>query len=444
MQLKRYKSKDYRKIGIGVLVGICIGLLTGIFLYHSFASFETNTTIPFMNGNIEDLGDVYFAYYIDNTLVSEMPKQNTGYIFDEEKSNCTNNARATWNYSEWFPEVRDLTKPRTKCTLYFKKTKTVNTVLGELEVYEYTPDFSISACDDETCGTHEKGIFAIADSDGTSYYYRGSVDNNYFQFANLWWRVVRVNGDGTVRLIYDGTTPHKNGESSTDRQYGTSQFNTANNDNMYVGYMYTSGQANGLGTSSTIKQANDAFYDAKLASYASYIDTNAGFCGDRSTLNLQSGVGTGNVTTYNKGYLRVVESDPSLACENASDLYTVSSSTKGNKALTKPVGLLTADEALLAGVGGGVFDGNYNHQPGNPNGYLTTGNYFWTMTPAGGYHPFGVTGWRSYGFFVNTSGFIDDHSATDALGLRPVINIKKDITISGNGTIANPYKIVEN
>ena len=444
MQLKRYKPKDYRKIGIGVLVGICIGLLAGIFLYHSFATFQTNTTIPFMNGNIEDLGDVYFAYYIDNTLVSEMPKQNTGYIFDEEKSNCTNNARATWNYSEWFPEVRDLTKPRTKCTLYFKKTKTVNTVLGELEVYEYTPDFSISACDDETCGTHEKGIYETTDEDGITYYYRGSVENNYFYFANLWWRVVRINGDGTIRLIYDGTTAHVNGESSADRQYETSQFNQKYDDNMYVGYMYTSGEAHGLSTSSTIKQANDAFYDVKLASYASYIDTNAGFCGDRSTLNLQSGVGTGAITTYNKGYLRVVESDPSLACENASDLYTLTSSTKGNKALTKPVGLLTADEALLAGVAGGVFDGAYNHQLTNTNGYLATGNHFWTMTPLGGYNPFGDSYWRSNIFGVHPSGTIDDYDTNYSFGIRPVINIRRDVSISGNGTIANPYKIVEN
>ena len=444
MQLKRYKSKDYRKIGIGVLVGICIGLLTGIFLYHSFASFETNTTIPFMNGNIEDLGDVYFAYYIDNTLVSEMPKQNTGYIFDEEKSNCTNNARATWNYSEWFPEVRDLTKPRTKCTLYFKKTKTVNTVLGELEVYEYTPDFSISACDDETCGTHEKGIYETTDEDGITYYYRGSVENNYFYFANLWWRVVRINGDGTIRLIYDGTTAHANGESSTDRQYETSQFNQKYDDNMYAGYMYTSGEVHGLSTSSTIKQANDAFYDAKLASYASYIDTNAGFCGDRSTLNLQSGVGTGAITTYNKGYLRVVESDPSLACENASDLYTLASSTKGNKALTHPIGLITVDEVLLSGTGGGVFDGTYNHQPTNIDGYLTIGNTFWTMTPAGGYVPFDYAIWVPEIFHVTVYGHIDDNYSTYTYGLRPVINIRSDVTISGNGTIDNPYQIAEN
>ena len=445
MKLEKFKNRSGKKVGIAVFTVVCIGLIAGVFFFSSYASFQTNDTIPFMNGDVIDPGDIYFAYYVDDKITRDLPERNSGYTLDTSASTCTNGVVPSWDNASW-KFVGDYSgytneNSRTRCNLYFVKEKTVDTVLGTLTVNSYTPDFSKSACDSETCGSHEKGIFAIADSDGTSYYYRGSVDNNYFQFANLWWRVVRINGDGTVRLIYDGTTPHANGESSTDRQYGTSQFNSNSNDNMYVGYMYTSGQANGLGTSSTIKQANDAFYDAKLASYASYIDTNAGFCGDRSTLNLQSGVGTGKVTTYNKGYLRVVESDPSLACENASDLYTVSSSTKGNKALTKPVGLLTADEALLAGVGGGVFDGNYNHQPTNPNGYLTTGNYFWTMTPAGGYNPLGFTYWSSYVFHVNPSGLIDDYSTTITYGLRPVINIRSDVTISGNGTIDNPYKL---
>ena len=175
-----------------------------------------------MHGTVQDLGDVYFAYYVDDELTSEMPLQNSGYVFDEEKSSCTNNAHVTWNYNEWFPEVRNLTKTRTKCTLYFEKTKKVNTILGELEVYDYTPDFTKSACDEETCESHEKGIFETTDANGTSYYYRGSVENNYVYFANRYWRIIRINGDGTIRIIYDGTVAHDNGEVSDDRQIGTS------------------------------------------------------------------------------------------------------------------------------------------------------------------------------------------------------------------------------
>ena len=332
MKLEKFKNRSGKKVGIAIFTVVCFSLIAGVFFFSSYASFQTNDTIPFMNGDVEDPGDIYFAYYVDDKITWDLPERNSGYTLDTSASTCTNGVIPSWDNANW-KFVGDYSgytneNSRTRCNLYFVKEKTVDTVLGTLTVNSYTPDFSKSACDSETCGSHEKGIFAIADSDGTSYYYRGSVDNNYFQFANLWWRVVRVNGDGTVRLIYDGTTPHTNGESSTDRHYGTSQFNTANNDNMYVGYMYTSGQANGLGTSSTIKQANDAFYDAKLASYASYIDTNAGFCGDRSTLNLQSGVGTGKVTTYNKGYIRVASSQPNLICENSRDYYTISSSSK--------------------------------------------------------------------------------------------------------------------
>ena len=82
------------------------------------------------------------------------------------------------------------------------------------------------------------GMYADEDNDGKTYYYRGSVSSNYVKFAGFYWRVIRVNGDGTVRMIYDGTTPHANGESSSDRQIGKSQFNSYNNDNTYVGYMY--------------------------------------------------------------------------------------------------------------------------------------------------------------------------------------------------------------
>ena len=86
--------------------------------------------------------------------------------------------------------------------------------------------------------TSAVGMYADNDDAGKTYYYRGSVAGNYVKFAGYYWRVIRVNGDGTVRLIYDGTTPHDNGESSSNRQVGTQAFNGYVNDNTYVGYMY--------------------------------------------------------------------------------------------------------------------------------------------------------------------------------------------------------------
>ena len=403
-----------------------------------------------MEGTIQNPGDIYFSYYIDGVASQNAPLQNTEYTLDESSSNCTNGVIPSWNHSTWefqgnYSNYNSSDGNSVKCNLYFIKNQTVSTALGELSVYPYTPDFTKSACDDATCESHEKGIYAMTTDTGTTYYYRGSVENNYLQFAGYWWRIIRINEDGSIRIIYDGTTHHTNGQSSTDRYYGTSQFNTSSASNEYVGYMYTLGEAHGLGSSSVIKQVNDSFYEAHLRDYAEYIDTESGFCGDRSTLNLQSGVGTGSVTTYYIGYLRVTTSNPDLNCENVNDLYTVSGSSKGNKALTYPIGLITVDETILAGHAGGVFDGSYNGgQTSSPNAYLTIGSIFWTMTPVGSYNSFGDTKQFDYMFGVSDKGWNDDFVISNERALRPTINLKSTVNITGSGTISDPYKLSVN
>ena len=447
MKLEGFKENTKKKIIVISFAVLCLLLIAGVYLYTSYAFYEETKNFNVINGSVEDPGDLYFAYYVDGKVSRTMPSRNTGYTLDTTNSSCDNGVTVDWDYSKWkaniyYENYSATDKTRTKCILYFNKTaKTVSTALGKIEVNSYTPDLTKSACDTSSCESHEKGIFSTTDADGTSYYYRGAVENNYLKFAGYYWRVVRINGNGSIRIIYDGTSAHSNGESSTDRQYGTSQFNTAYNNNMYVGYMYTSGEAHGTGTSSAIKTNVDKFYTDKLASYASKLDTNAGFCGDRSNLNLQSGVGTGTVITYNKGYLRVEESTPTLTCENASDYYTVSSASSGNKKLSYPIGLITADEVMLAGHAGGVFDGSYNHMKSNNGSYLVTGNAFWTMTPAGGYNPFGVPGWDASVFDVYSSGDVDDGNTDNAYGLRPVVNLKSGVTITGSGTKTDPYVV---
>ena len=444
MQLKKFKKLNYRNNLIIVIFILLIIVLASVYLYKTYAIFTSNKQFNVINGTVGDPGDIYFAYYVDGNITNSLPRQNTGYKLDTKKSTCTNGVVPGWDYTNWkftadytLYNATDYT--RTRCTLYFVNEKIVSTVLGDLTVNSYTPDFSKSACDDSTCESHEKGIYETQDDDGACYYYRGSVENNYVKFAGYYWRIIRINGNGSIRIIYDGTIAHDNGETSEDRMYGISQFNPDNNDNMYVGYMYTSGNAHGLGTSSTIKAANDKFYTTKLSSYINYLDINSGFCGERSTLNNQSGVGTGTVPTYYKAYLRVSTSTPSLKCESASDYYTVSSASSGNKALTYPIGLITADEAIFAGHGGGLFNGYYNYQKSSPSAYLTIGQHFWTMTPSGYYTPFGSTAWSLYVFAVNMTGYVDDGNVYDSNGLRPVINLKNTLKFTGDGTKNNPY-----
>ena len=118
----------------------------------------------------------------------------------------------------------------------------------------------------------------------------------------------------------------------------------------------------------------------------------------------------------------------------------MSGSNQGNGTLTYPIGLITADEVLLSGTSGGAFDGSYNYQKETPDSYLTTGNSYWTMTPAGYYNPFGVAYWGAHLFHMYPSGNFDDSNANNTYALRPVINIRSDVTVSGDGTIDAPYE----
>ena len=91
-----------------------------------------------------------------------------------------------------------------------------------------TPDFSKTATTDE-------GLFMAEDDEGESYYYRGAVKNNYVSFAGFIWRIIRRNGDGSIRMIYSGKTTSDTGEATS---IGNSQFNSKYWDPAYVGYKY--------------------------------------------------------------------------------------------------------------------------------------------------------------------------------------------------------------
>ena len=193
MPLKKFKIKN-TKLFASLLAFFFIGLFAGYIVFSkSYAYYEEKKDFNIINGTVEEAGDIYFAYYIDGIISRNMPLQNTGYILDVEKSNCNNGVIPSWDNAGWkfvgdYHNYNATDNLRTKCTLYFNKTaKTVKTVLGNIEVNSYTPDFTKSACDDSTCESHEKGIFETTDYDGNpTYYYRGSVENNYVKFAGYY------------------------------------------------------------------------------------------------------------------------------------------------------------------------------------------------------------------------------------------------------------------
>ncbi len=383
-----------------------------------------------INNNIDGL-----AFYVQSEEGSEeytsadtIPSKNDGYIFKEAV--CNDNTTVTFNDYTWSLNVSNMENGRVRCKLYFDIDDAIarKYILSQNTVNEGTPDFSESA-------TTNEGIFTAEDDYGTSYYYRGDVDNNYFYFAGYYWRIIRINGDGTLRLIYQGTSASSTGD---DANIFSSSWTDNQNDNAYVGYMYGSSGASTYSethsnTNSSIMKNNlENWYDENLVTYEEYI-ADTGFCGDRS---LTSGTGIGTSTTYYGAYGRLVNSkEPSLKCTNENDLYTTGNSNIGNKSLTNPIGLITADEVSMAG---GVSSGTSGTS--NTSYYLYTGSNYKIMSPYGYFNDGGTT--RAVLFGVDTTGVLRRFSnTTSAHGARPVINIKKDVELEGNGTSNAPYKI---
>ena len=305
----------------------------------------------------------------------------------------------------------------------------------ELTESSGTPDFSKTSCS-SGCGESTVGIYKTKDDFGDTYYFRGDVENNYVYFAGFYWRIIRINGDGSVRMIYDGTSAHDNGESSTDRRTERNAFNKIFTGNTYVGYMYgASGASTYEAThtntnSSTIKETLDTWYtnNIKNTTNEQYI-VDAIYCNDREVSTADTnytGDGSGTTKTAYKALERLqTNKTPTLQCNQVNDRFTketIINGVEGNGALNYPIGLITADEVAYAGT-------KYNTN--NSKYYLYTGHYFWTMSPI----------YFSDSIAKEFENNISAGNVNTVSGVRPVISLSSSALKSGTGTKNDPFRL---
>ncbi len=280
----------------------------------------------------------------------------------------------------------------------------------------------------------DKGLYQAADDYGTTYYYRGNVKNNIVQFAGFYWQIVRINGDGSIRLMYDGTVKNATGG---DQTIGNSQFNSKYNNPAYVGYMYgnpdgtTFDEVHNNTNNSIIKTAVDNWYKTNIVDkgFSSNVSNAVGFCGDR-TLRSGDGVST-TQNSYFSSYKRLENNTPQFTCPELSrDLYTTAASSIGNKALTYPVGLITYDELVYAGM---------DNRHTNKLSWAYSTQHYWTMSPSS----FDATLGYAIEWFLNSAGNLTPWWGVGShLGARPVINLKSDTLITGGiGTSSDPFVV---
>jgi len=382
----------------------------------------------------------------------------TEYTFDETTKKYTLSGTLTLAKTT---ECRNGTKTCGKYTL-----KNTSSTYSSTTLYEVT-DWNSSRGTDwvisntieyvnafgKITNSSESGLYKTQDDLGDSYYFRGNVTNNYVQFGSyaansevngttyaeetpMYWRIVRINGDGTIRLVYDGTKKVENGILHTS-VIGDSEYNSEVYDKKHIGYTYDDG--NGNQVDSLIKGALDTWYDTHLeVTYGDKIADSI-FCNDRSEASYaysdenHSPITDPNqaeyIDIYYGAYKRLrTYKVPSLKCPNKSDRYTVSDTTNGNGLLSNPVGLITADEEVFAG--NAAFKKNTDYYLYNGFSYWTSSSSDWEDNAAC------VVVW-----YVN-NGFLGGEYIDNELGVRPVINLKADVKFTGDGTIDSPYKIV--
>ncbi len=339
------------------------------------------------------------------------------------------------------------------------------------------------------------GLYKTEDGDGDSYYFRGKVENNYVQLGinkedaylylvgqgkenettyssyedaknrcnnnynsdynygsaeaciqdiqtevmqtsgqSILWRIVRINGDGTIRLV-------------TDNPISVLQFNETGSGYQYVGYTYNNNEpctndnpcstyyngsnwtsSENMGTSSTIKEYLEDWYNTTLKNYDDKIALTK-YCNDTSYDS-----GSENNAVYYGPYKRIMtDSQPSLQCPDPTKQDGNEKRNYGGIYKLK-IGLLTVDEVNYAGLAyaSNATGDNYllNYLKNNNKFYW----YMWTMSPSYASSSY------AYEFYGFDSGDIDktNVSYNDHV-VRPVINLNSDVTVTGTGTVEDPY-----
>ena len=364
---------------------------------------------------------------------------NSGYILEIDSHTCGGTLSGS-TYT-----ISNITSAKS-CSITFKSDNPFPSGTLAAKIYTDNPTRTTRSSFDKTFTSNTTGTLYTATeknvhntTDTTVYYYAGNTTNNWVKFGGFYWRIIRTNADGSIRMLYSGTSHDTtSGYLST----GTSAFNTSYNSPKYVGYMYgenddTLVNARTNTNNSTIKNKIDTWYASNMTSYTKYISTTAVYCNDR---NLNSGssysTATFNYAPYGRVWLTYV---PTYDCTEITDAFSGSNSSAK---LTYPIALMTADEIIYAGEKGGEnLPSPYAwYYLNNTNTSITGSTWWWLMSP---------NAWT--GSFANVfrvlgsgnPGNLGYNYTSDVSAVRPVISLKSDVVwSSGNGTATNPYQIV--
>ena len=308
-------------------------------------------------------------------------------------------------------------------------------------------------------GSSESTMSITSDDYGISYYYRGHIEDNYVNFAGMCWRIVRINGDGSIKLILedqdstcatsDGNwnIPTETNGTTVKGNFGytlyaantlTASDGTQNSSSLYM-MNYLNG---GTNNNESMVYAFKNFQTGPLADYLSYLKAGDWCLDDKAYVKANYSIELNNqeildkkikgTVLYYASYVRLGEKtpkEPTLKCNG-----TNMSKFADSNSTDMYVGTLTADEIIYSGGKIGKS---------NPDYYLIN-NFqqknslrFWFLSP---YYYSSLK--KDLAFLIYSGGYVSNRDVYDNASFRPAVQLKSDIQISGgDGTISNPYEI---
>ena len=443
------------------------GTLAELILYNN--EVKTPITIPGKEVSAHTLNDVESeTLSVPSTYQNYYITYGTGWEANGTRFNLTGVTVTSDTYANSYSELVGKFLPSNSLSFSGSTTaRELKTTTERPSIY-----YVISATQDNFTyktissnkNTTEALLASTEDDYGTSYYFRGAVKNNYVEFANKCWRIVRINGDGSIKIVLHNDNVSNaenpcstlsNGAAFAHYEGETHKisFNTSSNDAAYVGLMYGTADSNDYASThaninkSTILNALETWYANNLASYESKLADTI-WCNDKSTVTtLPDGTayGTGlgykrNKTGYGafnriNGKAPEQYANPSLICPNDNNggklsKFTVDDTTNGNGNLNYKIGLLTVDELAFSGS---------KYRTINLSIYLMENTIpfpWWTMSPEGS------TG-NAYVWAIASGSLIDNlYVADGSESVRPAVSLVSTIEATGIGTSENPYVIV--
>ena len=441
----KYKETNLKRKMIIVTLVFSVLLISGMCLYKAFAAFNEQKQFNVINGEVQDSGDIYFAYYVDDKITRDIPTQDSGYTLDTTKSTCTNGVTVGWDQTNWtalvnYQKYNATNNTRTKCDLYFKVKPPM--------ISEYIT--TLAQTDTTNLATDDYGNTR----------YIGKDPNNYVDVDGDIWRII-----GTMKDIDDGTGNKEDrvklirassigsyswdtSESSVNGGYGVNEWSQAD----LMKLLNPGYESETVGGSLYWNNQSGTCYVGENNATTSCDFTSTGIKDKLKTLIGEAVWNTGASTTNS---------------QIASKFYTeergtrngkiCSSGTKCNDDLERTttwkglVGLMYPSDYGYATSGGDTTDrttclntslsswGSSSVSDCKNNDWLFSNSWQWTISP-GAYSSGAYSSGASNAFIVDSGGYVITNGAYSYRAARPVVYLTSNVGIqSGDGSSGNPF-----